>query len=185
MRTPRRSWRASFRCAPERLCHPRGRQRVRRRAGSCSTWLRVERPSRNASHTCRPVAAGVRSRCWPWTGAWSPRVRPRPVGRDPDGAVSGRYRARWKGEYREAKGFRLFLVDEERIVRPRFLAPGRQRGGIGTRPPAPQGLGLYPRRSGAAVRHRRRRVVDLEVGPTAVPLGAPGARFLPPQPVRA
>lgn len=25
-------------------------------------------------------------------------------------------RARWKGEYREAKGFRLFLVDEERIV---------------------------------------------------------------------
>ena len=26
------------------------------------------------------------------------------------------HRARWKGEYREAKGFRLFLVDEERIV---------------------------------------------------------------------
>ena len=25
-------------------------------------------------------------------------------------------RARWKGEYREAKGFRVFLVDEERIV---------------------------------------------------------------------
>ena len=63
-----------------------------------------------AGHGWRPIAVLALD------GAMVPTRPESAKGSRPGRRRQRAHRARWKGEYREAKGFRLFLVDEERIV---------------------------------------------------------------------
>lgn len=64
----------------------------------------------HAGHGWRPIAVLALD------GAMVPTRPQSAKGSRPGRRRQRAHRARWKGEYREAKGFRLFLVDEERIV---------------------------------------------------------------------
>ena len=98
----------------ERLCDSRGAatDRVVGRAAGVSG-----RGRHPGSHCSRPppLASGGPSWCWAIDAADVPSRPETAKGTRPGRKKSRARRRRWQGEYHEAKGFRFYLVDDERI----------------------------------------------------------------------
>src|SRR4029450_5182860 len=79
-------------------------------------WRRHAVPLSVALRRWRQAAFAVRSWCWASMGRTCPRVLTAPRSGDLGAVTRRARRASWRGQWRDAKGFRFYLMDEEHIV---------------------------------------------------------------------
>ena len=100
-------------------------------------------------------------------------------GRRPGQARQRARRARWRGEWHEVKGLRLYLLDGERIVHVLSWHQVQNERQLGAGPQADQGSGPDSGRKCAAVCGVGWCRVDMETCPGVVSACLSGARLLP------
>ena len=112
-------------------------------------------------------------------GAYVPTRPDSARGRRPGEARHRAKRARWQGQWRDAKGFRLYLMDGERIVHVLSWHQVQNEDQLGEALKQVKEAGVIPEEPGAAVCRLRWRRVDMETCPGPVSPGPSGARLLP------
>ena len=114
-------------------------------------WRRHVMTLHAALRRWRRGACAVRGWCWASMGRTCARV-PKALGNTNLGSVTRQHRrASWHGQWREAKGFRFYLIDDERIVHLLSWHPVQNEEQLGAALQQVKEAGLIPRSSGTAL----------------------------------